>query len=113
MKKLKGVFLDAAITRISRDLIALEGTGLAVDVDETLRKLNEKHHIVPIEELENLQNDVNLSITMERGRRLKSASTFGYGSYRAVPYVDKAVEAMTTLGEVVASLGSEKQKVSS
>lgn len=113
MKKLKGVFLDAAITKIARDFIAVQDTGLAVDVNETLRNINEKHHLVSTEELADLQNDVNLSITMERGRKLKSVSTFGYGSYRAEPYVDKAIEAVKTLRGAVAPLGSQHSKVSS
>lgn len=111
MNKLKGAFLDAAITRIARDMIAVQDTGLAVDVNETLRNLNEKHGLVPTEELADLQNDVNLSITMERGRKLKSVSTFGYGSYRAEPYVDKAIETVKAIGGAVAPLGRQHSKV--
>lgn len=101
MRNLKGAFLDSALKKIALDMIAVQDAGLALDVNATLQNLNQKHQLVPIDELEALKNDVNLSIEFERGRRLKSMSTFGYGSYRAEPYVDKAVEAINSLGALL------------
>lgn len=106
MRKLKGAFLDSALKKIALDMIAVQGTGLAVDVNATLQNLNERHQLVPAEELEKLKNDVNLSIAFERGRRLKSMSTIGYGSYRAEPYVEKTVEAVKRLGSLLDALPS-------
>ncbi|HCT7102237.1 hypothetical protein [Pseudomonas aeruginosa] len=98
MKNLKGAFLDSALKKIALDMIAVQETGLAIDVNDTLRNLNKKHKLVPTEEFENLTNDVHLSIAYERGRKLKSMSTAGYCRYRAEPHVETAMETMNRLG---------------
>lgn len=98
VKNLKGAFLDSALKKIALDMIAVQDTGLAIDVKDTLRNLNNKHKLVPTEEFESLANDVHLSIAYERGRELKSMSTAGYCRYRAEPHVETAMETMNRLG---------------
>lgn len=98
MKNLKGAFLDSALKKIAMDMIAVQETGLAIDVTDTLRNLNNKHKLVPTEEFESLMNDVHLSIAYERGRKLTSMSTAGYCMYRAEPHVEAAMETMNRLG---------------
>lgn len=97
MRNLNGAFLDSAIKKIALDMIAVQETGLTIDVSDTLRNLNQKHEFVPAEELENLKNDVHLSIAYERGRKLKSMSTAGYCRYRAEPHVEMARETINRL----------------
>lgn len=100
MRNLNGAFLDSALKKIALDMIAIQETGLAIDVDNTLKNLNHKHKLVPTDELESLKNDVHLSIAYQRGRKLKSMSTVGYCRYRAEPHVEAARETINRLSSL-------------
>lgn len=100
MGAIKGMVLDSKVKSIAKDLIDLENTGVAFNLNQTLANLNAKHKLVDPNTLSDLQNDVYLHIQLEKGKRLKSMSALGYGSYKTAQFVEKAKEFMNSSPEV-------------
>lgn len=93
MGYIKGVTLDSAVMSIARDIIQLEQTGVAVDVNQTIANWNEKHKIV--ENTPQLQNDVRLFMDVEKNRQLTSMNVIGYTTYKAERCIEKAKKLMS------------------
>lgn len=92
MGSIRGFVLDSTLQALARNLIDLEKTGVAVDVEKTVANWNEKHQMA--EDTSQLQNDVALFINVEKNRQLSSMSALGYAAYKAEPYVEKAKKLM-------------------
>ena len=96
MGTIRGFVLDSSLKKIAKNLIEIEKSGVAVDVNTTVKNWNEQHNLVKPEEVSNLQNDVSLFMEVEKKRKLNSMSALGYSSYLAEPYVEKAKELMAS-----------------
>ncbi|CAD6365206.1 hypothetical protein [Shewanella putrefaciens] len=93
MGSVKGVFLDSALFSFARDIIALQKSGLVIDVNQSVQNWNEKHKIAA--DTVQLQNDVALFVEIEQKRQLSSVSALGLASYKVECYAEKAKELMS------------------
>ncbi len=94
-----GAFLDAAILKLAKDIVAMDNASsvMAIDVNGTVKKWNDKHSIVSPEKLAKLQNDVSLGVEFQKNRQLKSMNAGGLAEYTAERYVEQAVEKFKNL----------------
>lgn len=97
MGTIRGFVLDSTLQSLARDIIELQKTGVAVDVNQTVANWNEKHGMA--ESTSQLQNDVALFINVEKSRQVTSMSARGYAAYKAEPYVEQAKKLMSGKSE--------------